>query len=78
MFFTVSAAVIVGIFAYLHILPGVFKNILWGVIPHAMIQTFFLGKYLNKYQKPGRIDRLIVLALVYLMWFALVPLLNLL
>lgn len=76
--FTIAAAVIVSSFALMDILPSVYKNILYGVIPHAGLLTWMLIRYIRNYSLPGRIDGLIVVALTYLMWFAVVPLINLL
>jgi putative NADPH-quinone reductase/1,4-dihydroxy-2-naphthoate octaprenyltransferase len=78
IFFTIAAALTVTAFALLNLLPSVFKNILFGVLPHAALLTWMLTRYFYNYKSPGRIDGLIVVALTYLMWFALVPLLNLL
>jgi 1,4-dihydroxy-2-naphthoate polyprenyltransferase len=78
IFFTVAAALTVSIFSYLHILPHVFRNILLGVIPHAVLLTWMLARYIKNYKGVGRIDLLIILALTYLMWFAVIPLVNLL
>lgn len=78
IFFTVAAALTLIGFTYFNILPGIFKNMLYGVIPHALLLVWLLIKYRRNYKTPGRIDLLIVTALTYLMWFALVPLINLL
>jgi putative NADPH-quinone reductase/1,4-dihydroxy-2-naphthoate octaprenyltransferase len=64
-------------FAFLNILPDTFNGILYGVIPHALLLCFLLVRYISKENRPLRIDSLLVAALTYLMWFALVPVINL-
>jgi len=65
-------------FAILGILPFVFSGILYFVIPHSILLIFLLSRQLNKPAIHGRIDTLIAAALSYLVWFAIVPLVNLL
>jgi 1,4-dihydroxy-2-naphthoate octaprenyltransferase len=78
LFFTIATAITAVLFDVLNIYPDVFRNILFGVIPHGILLSWMLIRYIRKYEKPGRIDLLIVAALTYLMWFAVVPLVNLL
>ena len=78
VFFTAASALTVIAFAYYEVLPDVFKNILYGVVPHAVLLIWLLLRYIRQYKTPGRIDALIIVALTYLMWFAVVPLVNLL
>ena len=58
-------------------LPGAFNGILYGIVPHAFLLIYLLARYLGKYERTERIDGLIIAALTYLMWFAVVPMINL-
>jgi 1,4-dihydroxy-2-naphthoate octaprenyltransferase len=78
IFFTAISALSVIIFSLSGILPKTFSGILYGVIPHSILLVTLLGRHLQKKLIQGRIDALIITALTYLMWFAIVPLLNLL
>lgn len=76
--FTIISALSVVVFAILGILPFVFSGILYFVVPHSLLLIFLLSRQLNKPAIHGRIDALIAAALSYLVWFAIVPLVNLL
>jgi len=76
--FTIVSAISVIVFALSNILPRVFGGILYFVIPHAGLLIYLLARQLNKTNIHGRIDALIAAALSYLLWFAIVPLVNLL
>jgi 1,4-dihydroxy-2-naphthoate octaprenyltransferase len=76
--FTAVSALSVVIFTLSGILPKIFSGILYGVLPHAVLLVTLLRKHLHKKLIHGRIDALIITALTYLMWFAIIPLLNLL
>jgi 1,4-dihydroxy-2-naphthoate polyprenyltransferase len=73
----IMAAGVVVAFSVLNVLPEAFNNLLYGVIPHSALLSYMLVRYLKNDPKAGRIDSLIVVALTYLMWFALVPMINL-
>jgi 1,4-dihydroxy-2-naphthoate polyprenyltransferase len=75
--FTLLSAATTIIFALLNILPDTFKNILYGVIPHAVFLITLLARYISQTNPAARIDSLMVAALTYLMWFAVIPLINL-
>jgi hypothetical protein len=62
----------------MRIIPPVYNGILFGVIPHCILLTVLLVRYSKKFSGPARTDLLLVIALTYLMWFAVVPLINLL
>lgn len=47
------------------------------VLPHAALLLVLLHRYLNRPSPKERIDRLIALALAYILWFGLVPLFHL-
>jgi putative NADPH-quinone reductase/1,4-dihydroxy-2-naphthoate octaprenyltransferase len=74
---TVMSVGIVAGFVMFNILPKTFSGMLYGIIPHAALLIVLLQRYLKKQMAPGRIDKLIIVALLYLMWFAIVPLVNL-
>lgn len=57
--------------------PAAFAGIAWIVLPHAALLTWRLGRYLRRGAPSGRIDGLMVNALTYVLWFGLVPLVNL-
>lgn len=76
--FTIISASSVIIFNVSGILPRIFNGILYAVIPHAAWLIFILRRHLKKKNVYGRIDMLIVAALTYLVWFAVIPLINLL
>lgn len=76
--FTAIAALTVILFQWMYVLPGVFNNILYFIIPHAALLIYALMKYMKNYEGPKRIDSLIIIALTYLVWFAVIPLINLL
>lgn len=76
LFTVLSAATIIS-FAIFNILPEAFKGLLFGVLPHAVLLIFFLFRYINNPDPPARIDSLMIVSLTYLMWFAVIPLINL-
>lgn len=75
--FTSISALVILLFELLHILPGTFHGILFGVLPHAVLLGWMLLSYIKNENPPARIDGLMIAALTYLMWFAVVPLINL-
>jgi len=64
-------------FTLFNILPHAFSGILYGIVPHAVLLVGLLNQYSKEQPAPGRIDKLIIVALLYLMWFAIIPLINL-
>lgn len=63
----------------LFIFPGIpFTGLIWLIIPHAVLITVLVNKFLHKVSSQHRVDLLMVATLTYLLWFGLVPLLNLL
>jgi putative NADPH-quinone reductase/1,4-dihydroxy-2-naphthoate octaprenyltransferase len=55
-----------------------FSGLIWIIIPHAVLITVLVNKYLHKISSRHRVDMLMVATLTYLLWFGLIPLLNLL
>jgi 1,4-dihydroxy-2-naphthoate polyprenyltransferase len=77
MLCTVLAASAVVTYEVMNVLPGIFANILYFVLPHATLLVYLLYKYYKNKSGSARIDGLLVAALTYLVWFAVIPLLNL-
>jgi 1,4-dihydroxy-2-naphthoate polyprenyltransferase len=75
---SVLATITVLAFIVMKIIPSVYNGILLGVIPHCILLTVLLARYSKRFSRPARTDLLLIIALTYLVWFALVPLLNLL
>jgi hypothetical protein len=44
------------------------------VVPHAALQALLLERLARKAEPAGRIDALMALALLYIVWFVAVPL----
>jgi len=59
------------------LVAGVYNGIAWLVVPHAAFLAWLLYRHVRTDEAPGRIDGLMVAALSYVLWFGLVPLLNL-
>jgi 1,4-dihydroxy-2-naphthoate octaprenyltransferase len=47
------------------------------VVPHAIVLAWLLERYLRKVRPAGRIDGLMALSLLYIVWFVAVPLYHL-
>lgn len=75
--FTVLAPITTIILMVSGLVTGAFDGLLYGVVPHAVLLSWMLTRYVNGPPTRGRIDTLLVAALTYLMWFAIVPLVNL-
>lgn len=56
---------------------GVFVWLTLIASPHALLLVARLERYLGRSRPPGRIDGLMALSLLYIVWFVLVPLLSL-
>lgn len=74
--FTALSSLTIVMFEALDILPGIFKGMMYGMLPHAGLLIFFLVKYIHDPDPPVRIDKLMAISLTYLMWFALIPFIN--
>jgi 1,4-dihydroxy-2-naphthoate octaprenyltransferase len=75
--FTWLAAIVALVFEFIQVLPGVFDYLLWPILPHAGLLTMLLCRYLKTGAAASRIDGLLLASLTYLIWFALIPWLNL-
>ena len=75
--FTVISAMVMLFFKELNLVKGAYNNLMWVVVPHAFLLIYMLVKYIKNPQPPNRIDLLLVCALTYLIWFALIPFLLL-
>lgn len=71
-----ASATLVG-FAVFNILPEAFTGVYFFAIPHAILLSFFLTRYITQPGSSKRIDTLMVMSLIYLIWFGLIPLINL-
>lgn len=56
---------------------GAYNGIAWLVVPHAAILAWLLFRHIREDKAPGRIDGLMAASLGYVLWFRIVPLLNL-
>ncbi|TDH27532.1 NAD(P)H dehydrogenase [Segetibacter sp. 3557_3] len=77
IFFTLTAALLVLVYHLFKVEQGAFTNLLVFVVPHALLIVYLLCRYLRNPYPPARIDGLLVAALSYILWFGLIPLINL-
>ena len=75
--FTWMAAITVIVFTLFRVAPPTFAYLVFAVIPHALFLTNRLNRYLKDPDPTPRIDSLMIASLTYLIWFALIPLINL-
>lgn len=61
-----------------NLVPGAYNLMLLFPVAHAVWLIAELLKYIGLEQKPIRINKLMILALTFLMWYALIPFFNLL
>lgn len=64
-------------FSFFDIYPLAFNGILYFVIPHAILVSVLLKGYISNPSGAKRIDSLMIVTLLYLVWFGLIPLINL-
>jgi 4-hydroxybenzoate polyprenyltransferase len=74
---TVLAALDALFWQYLGVAESSFGGIAILVVPHAILLTWLLERYLRKAQPAARIDGLMALSLLYIVWFVAVPLYHL-
>jgi 1,4-dihydroxy-2-naphthoate octaprenyltransferase len=74
---TVLAALTALLWQYRGVAQSSFGGIAVVVVPHALLLTWLLERHLRKAQPAGRIDALMALALLYIVWFVAVPLYHL-
>jgi len=77
LIFTWLAALIVVVYTVFNVAAPTFSYLILAVIPHALFLTSRIYRYLKNAAPAPRIDSLMVASLTYLIWFALIPLLNL-
>ena len=75
--FTIVSALTVLIFKAFNIIPGVFGNMIYIVIPHAILLVLLISRYFKSKTLPVRIDSIMIASLTYILWFALLPLIKL-
>ena len=75
--FTIVSALTVVIFKAVNIIPGVFGNMIYIVIPHAILLVLLISRYIKSKTLPVRIDSIMIASLTYIVWFALLPLIKL-
>ncbi len=69
MTFTILAAV-AGILISTLFLQGTYGFIFYLIIPHSILLSWMLYRYIKVPASPGRIDKLMIASLTYLVWFA--------
>jgi 4-hydroxybenzoate polyprenyltransferase len=74
---TVLAAFAALLWQYRGMAESSFGGIAILVVPHAILLTWLLERHLRKARAPGRIDGLMALSLLYIVWFVAVPLYHL-
>lgn len=77
VFFTLLSMVTGTAWHFLNILPGVFGFAIYAIIPHGLFLIILLKQFLKEPSPSPRIDKLIIVALTFVIWFALIPLLYL-
>ena len=77
MAMTIVSAITVLIFKALNVLPAVFGDLLFIVIPHAILLVLLIHRYIKNKILPQRIDAIMIASLTYIIWFALLPLTRL-
>lgn len=77
IFFTILSAFMAVAWHIFNVLPGVYENLIFAVIPHSLMLVFLLYKYKKDPSPPARIDALMVISLTYILWFAIIPVFQL-
>lgn len=75
--FTWLALIVLMAFSVFRVLPEAFKGLPFFALPHAIFLTFFLTRYIKYPRASNRIDTMLIISLIYLVWFGLIPLINL-
>ena len=75
---TVLAATAAIVLTHVPASARAFAGIEYGVLPHAAVLLVMLAAHSRQNAGARRIDGLMIVALSYTLWFALIPLLNLL
>lgn len=58
-------------------LPHVFDNAIYFTLPHALYLAYLIFNFVRLKHKPDKIDGIMVVALLYIFWFGIVPLVKL-
>jgi 1,4-dihydroxy-2-naphthoate octaprenyltransferase len=74
---TVLAATLAVIWHALGLVAAAYSNAIYVVVPHAGVLLWMLRQYLRASAPPGRIDGLMLVSLLYILWFGLIALLRL-
>ena len=61
---------------YFQIIRGAAGMIIWAVIPHGALLLFSLYQFIQSQNYDRRIDGIMTLALSYIIWFGLIPLIS--
>ena len=77
LLFTWMASGMLIMFNVLDMFNETFSGAYYFAIPNAILLSFFITRYITQSASAKRIDSLIVISLFYLIWFALIPLINL-
>lgn len=77
LIFTLLAAGVASMWQVMNLAEGAFAGIAYAVIPHGAVLAWLLRKRIEAGKPSGRIDRLMAVALSYILWFALIPLFRL-
>jgi len=75
--FTTLSVLTLIVFTIADLFPIAFKNLLYFALPHAAWLILKLASYIKSPEPPKRIDTIMIAALTYLIWYAVVPLINL-
>lgn len=78
LIFTLLAAGTALIWQAMNLADGAFAGIAYVVIPHGILLAWLLHKRIESGKPPGRIDGLMAVSLIYVLWFGLIPLFRLL
>lgn len=76
IFATAAAAAAATIWDLAGLAGGLYAGAAWFVIPHAGLLIYRLRRHRQHAATAGRINGLMIIALTYILWFALVPLTN--
>jgi 1,4-dihydroxy-2-naphthoate polyprenyltransferase len=77
MLFTALSAATIVVYKEMSWASGAYNSLVYAIIPHACLLCWRLYQYIKQPFKPSRIDGLLVIALTYLIWFGIIPLINL-
>jgi putative NADPH-quinone reductase/1,4-dihydroxy-2-naphthoate octaprenyltransferase len=75
--FTFSSVITLIYFQLSGILIPALKGVLYVAIPHAILNTILLIRYIKDPFPSARIDSLMIASLTYIIWFGIIPLINL-